>query len=579
MRHNIIGIGIVLCMGWIAAVQPAKGDVGDGVIHYNLGLAAREKGDIEEAYQLFKNACMAQDAVAEACVAWASLAKAKKNEKDEKRALGSAVMLAPDHLPARYALAMLLLRKKDYTWAIEHLAAAISLAQSESNKALLHYYMGYAQFKSGSYELAAEHFSMARSGLLPDLAQRCDYYLALVNIEQGASAMAVILLRIAAAGPDLTWRTAALNRLKGQSAFPRRDGFSGQVLASLGLNTHPSSAFLDDVDTDSPSVLQSVFRADQIYSMGSYAHGLRASLTAYREQNWTEIGGEDNTGDEQTEFEPGDFNTTLLLHQVAYLHRTWMGNWEHQLLVGIDGETQFLDDMPKRKNSGYEPSGFGLSAWSVATKVWWAMAVDRDTTYEARLKAELRPNHIDSNRSAARFRLRLVNTRMLLDRALRLKILLGGRYDRTYHDADIVKYDRLVSRARIEARLKTPAPRVTCLWGGEIAYNWYMNSRGNADNSFLPQWEQAEVAAIVTGKNITRKEYLDISRGDFEWELSTGLDVALWKRAAAALTYEYHRRISKIDYFIEGMGMTEVPGVNFYDYDRHIIMLELRQTF
>ena len=86
---------------------------GDALVNYNLGLAAQRDGDAETAYRLFKSACMASDGVADACIAWAELAEEQGNDKDVKRALGSAVMLAPEDIRGRFALASKLLKKQD----------------------------------------------------------------------------------------------------------------------------------------------------------------------------------------------------------------------------------------------------------------------------------------------------------------------------------------------------------------------------------------------------------------------------------------------------------------------------------
>ncbi len=590
-------IWLVFTIVWIVLVSSTVsfGAEGDAKIQYQSGLDAKENENAEEAAKLFKKACMAEDGFAEPCLEWAALANAQENAKDVKRALSSAVMLSPENIEARYALAVLLLKKKDYVWAIEHLEAGLDAATDEGNKSLLRYYLGYAQFKNKQLEVAKMQLKLARSGLSRDMRQKCDYYLGLIaERDQDNEGWAEMMLKTGE-GPDKTFAGAAENRLSLQSAFPRQNGLAGQAILTIGVNTHPASAFLDDVETDSPPVLQSIFRADGIYTRGGYTRGFRASLTAYREQNWTELGSADVATDPTEEaaatesdeyvFKPGDFNVTLLLPQVAYLNRKWRGNKERELLFGLDGETQFLDNVPKKNSEDdYEGSGFGMNAFAVAGKVWWSIARDRDTIYGVRAKIELRPNYIDENRSSTRYRLRLLGTKHTLGRALRLKAMVGARYDRTYANPAVFKYDRFVPELELNARWRTPVPRLTAVAGAKLKYNWYMNAKGNENNTFRPPY--VDVEGVSDELNAAYKEgYYDVERQDFEWELSCEVHVALWKRALVALTFKHHQRASNLDgaptpiWDNSQTGETERMEAQNYGYVQDVVMLELRQGF
>ncbi|MCP4600097.1 MAG: hypothetical protein GY847_06090 [Proteobacteria bacterium] len=575
---NIIKAVLIGAICSTAAIT-SKAGIGDAVIQYNLGLAARSKGDIKEAYKLFKKACMASDGLADACLAWGELAEEQENGKDVKRALGSAVMLAPENVQARFALATMLLKKKDYTWAIEHLREAIPHAQTDENKSLLRYYLGYALYKNDEHDKAAKQLSMSRAHLPPTVKQRCDYYRALVAEAQENPYKAASLMMEAEEGPNPIWSEAAVSQLKSMSAFPRRDGFSGQLRASFGINTRAASAVLDGPETaDSPPVLQSVFRGDAVYNISEYTHGFKGIFTAYREQNWIEIGDTEEPEDPYG-FTPQDFNITFFITQIAYLYRRWLGGIEHQFLIGIDNDVEFLDHMPENDQEYYAPSkeGFQIFGWNLGGKIWWSVAADRNTQYEARLKIWAHPNYIEKDRSTTRFRLRLTNTRHFLDRALRLKLLLGGRYDRSYHDPAVVKFDRLLPELEANLRWRTPVPRLTGVVGGKLKYNWYMNSRGDDNNSFRPDWidvlgDDDEINAS------NEKEYYDVTRQDFEWEINTEIQVALWWKAIAALTYKHKQRISNMD-DAPTSPLYEETDIPELGYIQDVVMIEIRQSF
>jgi tetratricopeptide (TPR) repeat protein len=568
-------MALALSMPFLADAQG-----GDAAIQYNLATAAKK-----DAYDLMKKACMALDGVAEACMAWADLAKEAGNEKDVKRALSSAVMLEPDNVEARFALAVMLLDKRDYTWAIEHLGAALPNAETDENRGLLRYSLGYALFKTGDMDEAAKELSLSRAFLPEDLRQRCDYYRALAASSQEKPFKSASLLMDVAKGPSPKWSEAAVQLLNSKSAFARKKGFSGQASASLGVNTHPSSAFLEDEEVKSASVLQSVFRGDVIFNTGEYTHGFQGSLTAYREQNWTEVGETDDMQDSLTDqvespFAPEDFNTTLFIGQAAYVHRTWWKGLEHEILTGVDAETQYLDRPPVRVETGggsdYVPSAiaFAVNAWALGGKIWWTIAPNPNAQFGLRLKLEGRPNYIDENRSSMRLRLRFVHTSYFLNRDIRFKFMAGGRYDRTYHNPAIIKYDRLLPETELNLRYRTPLPNITVVLGGELKYNWYLNSRGDAENSFRPTYLAPNVDAPDPE---WEKEYYDVTRQDPELELNAELQIAAWKQALLAVTYKHHKRISNLD--DAPVHPLLADDAVKYGYDQDVVMFEIRQGF
>ncbi len=582
----------------LGLATPAHAATGDAYIAYNLGLAARAKGNIEAAYKLFKKSCLAQDGIAEACLIWSELAEGRGNEKDIKRALGSAVMLAPEDIRGRYALAMKLLKKEDWPWAIEHLSAALPHAKDSADRALLHYYLGYALFKNNALEEAGEHLAQTRPLLPPELTQRCNYFRAIIAKSAGESEQAVMLMKDAIVGADPAWSESARAELSSWSAFPARLGWFGQLSGSFGLNTRPLSVFVEDI-IEANAALQSVFRADLLHNRGNETHAFEGLIIFYREQNWLEL-GDSPDGEEATDrFVTEDFNTTVFIAEGAYRGRTWISGLEHRLKIGVESSIQYMDNPPhKNEFTGDFERLDGsptMVTRSLGGKIWWTMAPSKNALFDVRLKAEVRPNYIDRTMSSARFRLRLNHTRYALDRALQLKLLVGTRYDRTYHDSQIFKYDRLLPEAELNLRYKTPIERLTAVLGGQLKYNYYFNAKGNVDNSFRPPWNGELLAQQIdpaTGQPLytdamltaLEAEYYDYARQDWEWELSGQAQLALWSRAVLSLIYRYHHRISNIDdapsplYENEDGQLARLQSPE-YGYIRHQLMLELRQQF
>lgn len=580
LERNATTAILVLALTLIGATVGAAS--GDALIDYNLGLAARESGDSKAAYKRFKKACLAEDGLAEACLAWADLAAEQENDKDVKRALGSAVMLDPTNVAARYELAMMLIAKQDWVWAAEHLAEAVAHTDNTQDRALLRYYLGYVEFKEGTLEEAAKHLALAQRDLPADLAQKASYYRALIARDQDKHEKASALFERAAEGPDEEIAAAARAQLTAGTAFPRPDGFAGQVSASFGLNTHPSSAFLDNAGSETDPTLQSVFRGDVVFSTPAYDHGFYGVFTAYREQNWIELG--DGDGDQgESEFDIGDMNLTLFMLQAAYIYRTRGLGLEHEIRLGADYEMQFLDHAPEEVTDGvWSPreDAFGLLGWGLGGKLWWSMAADPSSVWSIRLKIQGRPNEVEVDRSAMRIRLRLAHDRDFLDRTLRLKLLAGGWYDRTYENPQIIKYDRLVGEGSADLTWTTPWPRLSATVGFAVDYNWYLNSKLNEENSFRPEYIGNDQFTQEQNEQF-EAEYYELTRHDFEWELSAEIALRAWWKATVAITYVHHQRLSNLD----DAPVPPDPNTGLRlrprdtGYVRDIVMLEIRQGF
>lgn len=564
---SFLCLAMLLLIPWSGSSETGPGDA---YVQFHLGLAAEQQGDITSALQLYKQACMAEDGLARACLKWAELARGEERQKDRKRALSSAVMLSPGQVEARYLLAMHLLEKGDYTWAIEHLSAALETATLKSNRAVIRYYLGYALYKNGELDQARHNMEKVRFRLPAPLAQRCLYYLGLIALAEGRRQEGTSLLRHATTGPSEKWARSAEDRIFAESAFTERHWYSGQASISLGVNTHPSSAFLDDPSAKSSPVLQSVFRGDLLLNAGNYRDALNSSITFYREQNWQELGNQ-NQDDKADPFSPQDLNTTLFLGQLGYLRRAWLFGVEHEILLGAEGQVQMLDHVPVKTGNAETPivpsdDAFQVYGWATALKLWWTVAESKDALYSGRLKFENWSNEVETDRTALRLRVRFAHTRYFQDRKFRLVALVGFRYDRTYHDPYVIKYDRLLPEIQLTTRWRTPLPRLTVEIEAAAKYNWYLNSRLNQENSFRP-------AAQLTEAQLTK--YYDLTRHDVEWELSGNLRVDLWKRAAARVSYVHHQRISNLD----GAWKPAAVEATEYGYTRDVVLLELIQGF
>jgi len=419
--------------------------------------------------------------------------------------------------------------------------------------------------------------------------QKCRYYRGLLAIKIKKPGKAFELFEAAASGPDQEVKSAALAQIKHQTAFPRIEGIGGQLIASLGLNTHPAASFLES--SDSKPVLQSVFRGDLMVGTRSYEHGVFGALTVYRDQNWAELGSDD--GDAQKKqgttnnMIPGNMDLTLFILQGAYIWRGFKGGVEQEIRLGLDGEMQFLDRLPKLDDTNHYNASkerFELYTWAEAQKLWWSWSAKQNSTWSARFKIEHRPNYIDKDRSTNRFRLRLLNTRRFLDKTLQVKFLLGGRYDRAYKDLSVIKYDRLLPEFSIDAKWKTPVSRLTLLCGAKVKYNWYLNSKFNKDNSFRPGYQKNPQYNNSDNELIEAYYYNDLSRHDFEWEITTEAQLRMWSRASLGLRYYHHQRISNMDFAPRPMAYDSEEGWHRiwaadYGYKQDIVVLELRQGF
>ncbi len=595
-----------------AAPGASSAQSADAVIDYDLGRAALDRGATDEAGAAFERACLADGGSADACLAWARLLEARPaadpdRERDLKRALGSAVMLAPDDVAARYELALLLLEKQDWTWAIEHLEAALAAHPTPAEEALLRYYLGYARLESGAFDDAARQLSLAEGGLPAGLAQRCRYYRARAAERLHESDEAERLFRAAAEGPDAEIAGAVLARRQATTAFPRADGFHGQVSASLGMNTHPTAAVFDDPGAAGAPVLQSVFRGDLMYNAGTYTHGFLGAATVYRDQSWTEIGPKSDGAKDDGFYvanhtAPTDSNLTHFQLQLSYAWRGFGARFEHEVRLGVDATLQYLDrevafrDVTSGDAEDADPcavgvydassDAFALYAYSIGERAWWSFSRTRASAWSLQLKHEVRPNEFEAERSANRFRLRAQNTRTFLGGALQLKAYAGGYYDRTYHDPAVVKFDQLVGEGSAELKWNTPLPYLAVLLSGKLLYHWYLNSKGNEANSFRPTYVPND--DYSTDENAAyAHEYYGLARRDSEWELSGELQLDLWKGAVLAVRYLHHERLSNIDDAPRPVVESEGCGDTVYlriplqkrGYEQDLAALELRQTF
>ena len=556
---------------------------GEGIIKYNLALANESSISEEKVAELFKEACTALDGVVDACLKWASIARENRDTSLEKRALSSALMLEPNNVSARYELALLLIEKQDWVWAIEHLNAAIKSVEDPRDKALLHYYLGYAQYKAGELEEAEKNLSEATFKIEDPLLQKALFLRAQIANELGDDDKAFDLMKKASKGSSSELGEEATKAIESFSAFSSFAGWGGQARASIGVNSHPSAAFLDEAGEKTGTALQSIFRTDLMFGSDTgYHNRFKGVVTVYREQNWTEMGEERNREDSYT---IQDMNLTLFMFQSDYVRRARGFGLEHELQIGMDGELQFLDHLPETGSGMITASKRDFIAFSKALggRVGWSLSNDSSSIWGANLKIEARPNNLDEDnrhRSAVRSRLRLTHDHYFLQRDLQLKFLAGGRYDLTYKDPKVIKYDRLLWELGVDMRWKTPVRRLTVLAGTKMKHNWYLNSDKNAENSFRPAFQNdPEEDPLVEADH--ERAYYSLTRQDVEIELNCEAQVTLWTKAALALYYMYKWRTSNIDSApvpidSETGRRTESSE---YGYEQHSGFIELRQAF
>ncbi len=560
----------------VSAPRPAACGPGDAVIWYDLALAADGEGDAERAYALFRRSCLAFDGLAAACLEWADRAAKREDEDAVKQALASAVMLEPGNIEARFELAAFLIGKKDHTWAIEHLKAALKYSQDTAQRAVLSYYLGYAQLEAGLEDEARATLKGACCRLGGELETRCLFFRGLLAKNGGDRAAAHEHWSFAARNSGSDWGRAAGRRLRALHRFIWPDGLSAQVRAALALNTYPVSAFLEEADIETPSALQTTLRADVIWGYTGPDEGLSAVGTVYREQSLAELGGASS----DSPFSASDFNLTLFMVQAAYVRRVLAGAAEHEVRLGLDGELQFLDRPPVKSVSGqWTPSqdAFGLLALAVGPKLWWSVASSDETVTALRLKLEARPNELERDRSTLRMRARLVHDRKFSPH-WSTRLLTGLRYDRAYWRPDIIKYDRLLPEGQASLTWQTPWRRLSATAHALFRYNWYLNARGDKENSFRPAW--LDVPSLSKEQNAAaRDDYFRLTRRDLEWEVGVELLARLWPGGKLAVIYRYHERQSNIDDApVPSFAGVSVPSPS-YGYDQHWLAAELRHVF
>jgi Tfp pilus assembly protein PilF len=554
----------------------------EAILQHQVGLAALQAKDQNRALAAFEAACLSDQGEAVACLAWAKLARERGDIAAIKQALASAVILEPNSLEARYELGMLLLERRDYTWAAEHLAAAFDLATSNQDKALLAYYLGYAQLRLGHRESAKSHLEQSRSGLPEPLQARVDYYLGVLAMDAGDMSSARILFGNAArigAGP---FASDANARLQSSSAFADPRGLLAKLSGSFGFDTHPLADFADDNSGDrAGGALKSLFRGDLSGTFGKSGLAGQAGLTVYRDQSYTDIGRDaEESGDPRA----ADFNLTLILAQAGLIARFDSARLEHRVRLWAEGEVQLFDHLPEDRTvlsdddmpmPGFTPGDPGLGVWTLGLKLAYALSARPKVTNELRLLFQVRPNYVEEDRSTFRYGIAIHQQRSFLDRNLKAKLLLGFRYDRSFYDPAVIKYDRLLPELSLDVDWTTPVPRLSASVGAGLKLNWYLNSRGNAKNSFRPPYQN--VADVTPEQNDEwEAEYTDMTRADFEWELRAEVAVALWRGAELALPYRHHQRASNLDRAPHGPNVGFVPT---YGYNQDVVSLELRQTF
>ena len=579
----LVGLSILWSMIWGGTVGAQ-----DGVIAYHQGLCAEASGETTSAFKYFRTACLAANGVFDACLRLDAMAKAKGDTKTRKQALASAVMLRPNDVGARFELAVLLLEHEDYAFAEMHLSSALELATRPNNRALLHYYLGYVCFKLARAIDAKDHFEQA-DPLPPSVAQKRDFFLGRIAVAADDRVSCFASLKSAERGPDAAVAEAAEQWRLAASIFPFRTSIGGRMSADIGINTRPASAFLDAPGTEASITLGSIFRADGTLRRAFDDNLVEGALTVYRDQGWTTFGGdkpddEDGISSSASRIPDSDFYLTLALVQAGYRRHLVGKRFEHELRVLAEGEVQLLDGVPQKGRSGdFESGPFGVYAYGVGGRLWWTFARYPAAKTGARFRVDGRPNLSDVDRSAIRFRWRLVHTRYFLSRTLKTEGIVGLRYDRTVHDPSIIKYDRLLPELSLDADWQSPLPRLSFLLGVTGKVNWYLNSAENEDNTFRGAWMPEPGLDVPENEAAEAAYYREQTRLDGELEVRFETQVALWKRASFILNVRYHQRISNMDNAAVPDHFTSASDIDTaatkYGYRQFVLALGLRQGF
>jgi hypothetical protein len=173
----------------------------------------------------------------------------------------------------------------------------------------------------------------------------------------------------------------------------------------------------------------------------------------------------------------------------------------------------------------------------------------------------------------------MTNSRYFLRRTLNLEALIGVRFDRTYRDPAVIRYDRLLPEFQISSRWRTPLPRLTLLLDLSCKLNWYFNAVHNAENSFRYTWQNNRDWTPEENIRAEAAYYNEFARFDSEMELNAETDLDLWQKAIFAVSYKYTMRYSNIDDDKQPEHFVYLGEPPTYGYSQHILMIEIRQRF
>jgi len=576
-RLALVIVNLALFAAW-----PARGDNDArlAVAEARIALAA---GEEERARELLGPACLGEQGEVEACLLLAPLAASGDDQRTARMALAQAVTLDPRSLAARFALGVHFLERGDPDFAVLALGEALDLCVDEESRALVGAHLGLALL-TGDPAAAVARLRAARPLLDGPFAQRVDLALALGLERLARSGEGLPLADAASRGPD-DGLAAAGERLVGRlSAFPLPPGLGGRLGLAAGVDTHPSSAFLDDAGESTPPVLKTVLRGDLYGGLGGWSHSLQGALAVYRDQMVVELGEREpeSEGGLAEGFSPRDLSLTLSLGRLGSTHHRLVGPGELELTARVGAESQHLDHAPAPAAPGQplRPSDdpFGVLVWSVGGELIAALCTSPGAISRILIGVAPRWHEVDADRSVLRSRLELSHERDLLA-GFALELVLRGRWDLAFHDPAVVKYDRVVAELGFGVDWQSPWSRLALELNGRAGGHFYLNARGDAGNSFRPGFippdgvDPAAAADLEAG-------YYDTTRQDLEWQAGLAARLRLWPRAELSLSYEHRQRVSNLDDLWRPVGADGAPvAAPVYGYEQDVVLLGLGQAF
>lgn len=338
-----------LCACWLLCVAAPVSAL-PAELEYAKGVVAFSRGDLATARGHFSAVLKAQPEHAQATYYLGQVALGLDRFDEAISLFTRVTRLTPENAAVRLDLALALVKAKRFEQAETQLLVA---KDPLSDRASLHYYLGYCRFQRGHYRAALEPLERALK-LDSGFAASAGYYLGLAHHRLGQQAEAQRHFEHLASA-DGGGRMGSLARenlsvLAGQS---RADpGRSWGMFVALGAG-YDSNVILETNPGPGAGVPVTFFSLGGFYRpLRSRHHALDLALSFYRHFN---IADQDDDADPADDSDPGPagLNLTDLAAAITYRHRFSFGQRiELAYLFDLD----LLDDRSKVGGS----EGFGV---------------------------------------------------------------------------------------------------------------------------------------------------------------------------------------------------------------------------